>query len=117
MLSNSHSIELSYDFECLAIELGGIFIDTFTGSATLRMDDPETGQFYVADVTLEGEKRITHRPYSVNFPKREKAFVCLQHGKVDGPQKVIFDLISDALYADQHVQRVWADAIAMEDAA
>lgn len=110
-------MEINYDFEQLPIEIGGIWIDTFSGSATLALDDPENGQFYVADITLEGEKRTTHRPYSVNFPKREKREICLQHGKVKSePEKVVFKLISDALYASDHVQRTWADAMAMEAA-
>ena len=109
-------MEISYDFDALAIELGGIFIDSFSGSATLAVDDPETMQFYVADITLEGEKRTTHRPYSRLFPKREKKALCLQFGKVRGPEKVIFELLSKALEDSDHVQRLWADAVAMEAA-
>jgi hypothetical protein len=112
----SPAMEISYDFEGIAIQLGGIFIDSFSGSATLAVDDHETMQFYVLDITLDGEKRTTHKPHSKLFPKREKTSICLQYGKVQGREKVIFDLISDALYASAHVQRVWDDAVAMEAA-
>lgn len=106
---------LTYEFDCLEIEIDGIRVGSFSGTAILEEDGSD---FYVSRIYLEGEK-VERRPGQI-IPTRTRHKVRLPKPPYDGGgcfEARLYRRIEEALYADRHAAEFWAEELAMSYAA
>lgn len=104
---------ISYDFDCLEIEIDGIRVGSFTGTATLEEDGSD---FYVSRICLDGEKAERRRGCFI-LTERTRHTVPLPKptvGTDDTFESMLFDRIAEALYSDRWAAEFWAEELAME---
>lgn len=107
---------ISYDFDCLEIEIDGIRVGWFAGTAVLEEDGSD---FYVSRISLQGEK-VENRPGSLIFKKRTTHMVPLPKPAFDDDdtfEQKLYGRIEEALYASDHAREWFAEQLVMEFAA
>lgn len=106
-------MEATFPLEEYGIDIGGVHVGNFNGFATLERDPGY--EFIVTAIELDGEgHRIIRTRIGGTRRIKSDAKIILTKDEQTAPGQFLFKALSDAIYADPHASRFWADAVESE---